>query len=226
MALLGASVHDEGRLNEQQAGELICEMGRRLWQKEMVEGNGGNLSCRLADGRVLATPTSISKGFMEPDDLVVLDLEGNQLGGRRRITSEILMHLAIYRERPGMNAVAHAHPRHATAFALTGQVLPAGVLPEVELFAGEIGLAPYHTPGSVEFAEALVPYIKRHEVILLANHGAVAMGRGLIEAYWKLEILESACATCLIARQLGVISTLPPEEIEKIRRMRSQFTGE
>jgi len=210
-------------MTEDLAREALCEIGRRLWTKDMVEANGGNLSWRIDSEHVLATPTGISKGFMQPDDLVVLDMAGNQLAGKRRVTSEIRMHLVIYRERPEMRAVAHAHPRHATAFALAGRVPPPGLLPEVELFLGEIGLAPFRTPGTVEFAESLAPHVRQHTALLLANHGAVAMGRTILEAYWKLEIIESCCATCLLAEALGGARTIPPEATEEIRSLRKQF---
>lgn len=218
-----ASPQDESAWTEDEARLAICEIGRRLWQKDMVDANGGNLSLRLGGDRVLATPTTISKGFMQPDDLVILDLEGNQISGKRKSTSEILMHLVIYRERPNVRSVAHAHPRHATAMALAGRVPPQGLLPEVELLIGEIGLAPYRLPGSHEFAEALIPYIRNHSAILLGNHGAVAMGRGLLEAYWKLEVLESACAMYHLAEQMGGAHAIGPEGIQEIRSLRANF---
>ena len=218
-----ASPEDEKDLTEHDARLCLCEMGRRMWLKDMCDANGGNHSCRLNDKRILATPTGISKGFMQPEDLVVLDLAGNQLSGHRRSTSEIFMHLVIYRERPDIQAVAHAHPRHATAFALAHQVPPEGLLPEVELLIGKIGLAPYQTPGTVEFAESLAPLLHQHSVLLLANHGAVAMGRGILEAYWRLEVLESCCATCLLARQLGGAQCLDEQAIGEIRQLRQKF---
>ena len=214
---------DEVNLSESQIRQWMCEVGRRLWVNQMVGANGGNLSYRLGENRVLATPTYISKGFMEPEDLVILDLQGNQLSGRRQMTSEIKMHLAIYKARSDIKAVVHAHPRHATAFAATKIPVPKCVLPEIEVFVGEVPIAPYETPGTQKFADAIVPYLADFTVILLANHGAVAVGKGIMDAYWKLEIVEAYCAVLLIARQLGGPDQVQQSRMQEILQIKERL---
>lgn len=214
---------DEGELSEQKARELFCEIGRRCYAKNFVEANGGNFSYRLADGRILATPTMISKGFMEPDDMVVLDLEGNQLAGHRKKTSEILMHLTFYKHRPDVRAVIHAHPRHASAFAVTSTPVPKCVIPEVEIFVGEVPITGYETPGTPELSETLLPVIRDFNCFLLANHGAVTVGRGIIEAYWRMEILDAYCQTILLARQLGEINQVTERHMRELFQLKKRL---
>jgi len=214
---------DEKNLTEREIREWMCEVGRRLWVNQMVEANGGNLSYRLDEDLVLATPTYISKGFIRPDDLVLLDLDGNQLSGRRKKTSEIKMHLTIFKERPDVKACVHAHPRHATAFAAAQTAVPKCVLPEIEVFIGEVPIAPYETPGTQEFADGLIPYLKDFSLILLGNHGAVAMGKGIMEAYWKLEIVEAYCHTMLIARQLVVVQPVQQAKMADIFKIKESL---
>ena len=190
-------------IDEQQVREAMCEIGRRVWAKDYIASNDGNFSFRLDQNRVLCTPTMISKGFMRPEDMVIVDLEGNQLAGTRRSTSEVKIHLYLYRQRPDIHAVVHAHPPHATAFAITRRELPKAVLPEVEIFLGEIPMAPYATTGTWEFAESVAPWARTHDAFLLASHGVVTVGRDPFDAYYKMETVDQYCRILLLARQLG-----------------------
>jgi len=191
-------------MNEWDVREALCEIGRRIWQKEYVASNDGNFTYRLDDDRVLATPTLVSKGFMKPDDLVVVGLkDGKQISGHMKMTSEVLVHLHIYRRRPDVRAVVHAHPPNATAFCVARQNLPKCVLPEVEIFLGQIPVAPYATPGTQDFAEAITPFLKDHWAFLLSNHGAITLGKDPFHAYYNMETLESYCRILILARQIG-----------------------
>ncbi|MCX8037344.1 MAG: class II aldolase/adducin family protein [Candidatus Sumerlaeia bacterium] len=214
---------DEGDLSEQRARELFCEIGRRCYAKNFVEANGGNFSYRLADGRILATPTMISKGFMEPDDMVLLDLDGNQIGGHRQKTSEILMHLTFYRHRSDVRAVVHAHPRYASAFAVTNTPVPKCVIPEVEIFVGEVPITDYETPGTPRLSEKILPVIRDFNVFLLANHGAVTLGRGVLEAFWRMEILDAYCQTILLAWQLGEITQVTDRHMKELFQLKERL---
>ncbi len=191
-------------MNEWDVREALCEIGRRVWLKEYVASNDGNFSCRLDEDRVLATPTLVSKGFMKPEDLVIVSLrDGRQIEGRRQMTSEVKAHLHIYRHRPEVRALVHVHPPHATAFCVARLELPKCVLPEVEIFLGQIPIAPYATPGSQEFAEAITPWLASHWAFLLANHGAITLGRDPFHAYYNMETVESYCRILILARQIG-----------------------
>lgn len=197
--------------------EALCEIGRRSWSRGHVAANDGNFSFRLDAKTVLATPTRLSKGFMTPDDLVLIDLDGNQVGGSRRMTSEIRLHLNAYRRRPDIGAVVHAHPAHATAFAAAGVSVPEGVLEEVELYLGKVVLVPYLPTGSWDFARGLNPWIQQHDAFLLSNHGAVTFGVDPFDAYYKMEVLDHACRILLNARQAGM--ELSPLSSEQFRAL-------
>src|SRR5436305_3615007 len=168
----------------------ICETGRWLHQKGFVAASDGNLSVRLPGNRVLCTPTFMSKGMMRPDDLVVTDLAGRKLEGRRDVTSEIAMHMLIYDRRPDVNAVVHAHPPTATGYAAAGLPLNKALISEVVLSLGCIPLARYGTPGTPELAEALMPLVGAFDAILMANHGVVTYGPDLLRAYFRMETVE------------------------------------
>lgn len=215
---------DESQLPEWEAREQLCEIGKRLWDRQYVEANGGNMSYRLADGRILATPTMISKGFMKCEDMVILDAEGNQLAGKRSKTSEILVHLQILRNRPDIKCVIHCHPPHATAFALTGRnLLPKCIHPEQEVFLGEVPITPYETPGTQKVADTLTPYIKDFNVFLLASHGAVAAGRGILEAYWRTEIVEAYCRLLVLSRSLGEPTVLSQQQMGELLQIKKNL---
>ena len=191
----------------------IVAVGRKLWQRMYVDGNGGNISYRLTPEAVLCTPTLVSKADLCPEDLCLVDLSGNQLAGGKPRTSEILMHLEIYKAVPEAKAVVHCHPPHATAYAITGRVPPTCIIPEFEVFVGKVGLTKYETPGTQKFAETVLPFVKDHNTVLLGNHGIVCWADTVTHAEWYAEVLDTYCWTLLIASQLGApITTIAPEK--------------
>ncbi len=202
--------------------EQICEIGRRMYARNMVAANDGNLSVRLPEGTILATPTGVCKGFMSPEMMVRVDREGRPQDGRKPST-EILMHLFVYRERPEVNAVVHAHPVYATGFATAGLSLEDCVAAEIIATLGSIPLAQYGTPSTPELPESLRPHIHRADAILLANHGVVTVGADLWEAYFRLERVEHYAHIVSVARQLGGEKLLPPEQVEKLFALRGKY---
>jgi L-fuculose-phosphate aldolase len=197
--------------------QQICEVGRRMYEKGFVAANDGNITCRVGKGRFLCTPTLRSKGFLKPADIAVVDDKGRQLEGNLPRTSEILLHLEIFHELPEINAVVHAHPPYATAFAVAGIDVPGNILPEVEIFIGQVPLAEYETPGGKRFAETILPHLRRKaNTILLANHGAVACDKTLEQAYFHLETLDMYCRILLLSKEVGNIRQLPPEKVREL----------
>ncbi|KAA6459840.1 class II aldolase/adducin family protein [Acidobacteria bacterium AB60] len=195
----------------------ILKIGGKLWDRQYVDGNGGNVSARIGSRYVLCTPTMMCKADLELDDICLSDLEGNILAGSRARTSEILLHLAIYKANPQARAVVHCHPPHATAFAITGEAPPNGLVAEYEYFVGVAALAPYETPGTQAFADTVIPYARHHNTILLANHGVVCWSDTVTHAEWLVETLDTYCRTLTIARQLGrALRPIPEEKIEEI----------
>lgn len=223
----GPHLHRQAREDrvpaERQLREQICEIGRRVYARGFAAGNDGNLSCRLADNQVLCTPTLICKGFMQPDDLCVVDLDGNQLAGQRRRTSEIFLHLEVYRRDPAVQAVVHCHPPHATAFAVAREDIPAGILPEVEVFLGEVPRAAYETPGDANFAATVGPFIGRANTVVLSNHGTVSWADALERAYWHTEILDAYCRVLILAKLVGNVERLPAAKVEALLDLREQW---
>jgi L-fuculose-phosphate aldolase len=195
----------------------IIAVGRKLWERQYVDGNGGNISARLNSQYILCTPTMISKGDLQPADICVTDLEGNILAGDRLRTSELLLHLEIYRANPKARAVVHCHPAHATAFSLTGTAPPHGYISEFEAFIGPVAVAPYETPGTKAFAQTILPFVHQHNTILLSNHGVVCWADTVTHAEWLVEILETYCRTWLLAQQIGKpVVPIPEEKIEDL----------
>lgn len=178
--------------------DRICDMGRRLWNRDYVDGNGGNISIRITRDLVLCTPTLISKGFMKPDDLCVVDLEGRQKAGVRPSTSEIKTHVA-FMKASGVASCVHAHPPHCNAFLFAGQVPPSGINPEADIFVGHAALSPYATPGSPENAFNVGEAAKKSQVIFMENHGVITGGRHVEEAYWFMENANAYCRMLLLA---------------------------
>src|SRR5205807_6232852 len=170
------SSHRERAMNEHKLKEQICEIGRRLYNRGFAAANDGNITIRLNDKEILSTPTMVSKGFMEPEDICKVDYTGKQLAGTRKRTSECLLHLAVYKERPDVQAVVHCHPPYATTFAVAREPIPKCVLPEVEVFLGEVPMADYATPGTQQFADTILPFLKDCNTIILANHGTGTFG--------------------------------------------------
>lgn len=182
----------------------ICAVGRKLWLRQFVDGNGGNISYRIGPNEVLCTPTLVSKYDLTPEDLCLVDLEGRQIAGAKPRTSEIFLHLEIYKSVPAAKSVVHCHPPHATAYAITGKVPPNMIIPEFEVFVGKVAISPYKTPGTAEFAQTVIPYVRDHNTVLLANHGIVCWADTVTHAEWYAEVLETYCWTLMLASQLGV----------------------
>lgn len=184
--------------------EEICAVGHKLWKRCYVDGNGGNISYRIGENAVICTPTLLSKADLTPDDLCMVDLAGTQLAGKRSRTSEIFLHLEIYKNVPEAKAAVHCHPPHATAYAITGHVPPSGVVPEFDVFVGTVAITQYETPGTQKFAETVIPYVRSHNTVLLGNHGIVCWADTVTHAEWYAEVLETYCWTLTISRQIGV----------------------
>ena len=181
----------------------ICDIGRRLWQRAYVDGNGGNIAIRVGKDIALCTPTLVSKGFMTPEDMCLVDFEGNPLCGAKKPTSEILMHLQMMKRQPQVVASVHCHPPNATGFAVAGVKPPTRLIPEYEIFLS-VAVAPYRTPGTPEMGRLVADLVDQHNVILMANHGVVAWSHNNVEdACFKIEILENYCRIVLAAKQLG-----------------------
>ena len=202
----------------------ICEVGRRLWGRAYVDGNGGNVAIRLGEDIALCTPTLVSKGFMKPEDMCLVDFEGNQLAGVKKRTSEILMHLQIMKRQPRAVATVHCHPPYATGFAVAGMEPPTCMVPEYEVFSS-VAIAPYRTPGTPEMGQLVADLVDKHNTILMANHGVVAWSHVNVEdAYFKMEILEAYCRTVLVAAQLGKPpNTFSPAQLQDLLKIKQSL---
>ena len=203
----------------------IVEAGRRLYQKGMVAANDGNLSCRLEEGLILITPTGVCKGDLDPDQLLVVDAEGRVVRGSLRPTSEMKMHLAVYRNRPDVEAVVHAHPPRATAFAVARIPMDRVSLPEVVFSLGRIALAEYGTPSTDEIPDSIQRHIPTCDAILLSNHGALTVGTSVMDAYFKMETLEHFADISLSARLLGGAVYLDEEQEAALYEVRARVFG-
>lgn len=210
---------------ERKYREEIVRYGRMLHERCFVAAMDGNLSVRLTDDRILVTPTCLSKGAMRPGDMVVVDGEGRHISGRRHVTSEIGMHLLIYRRRPDVQAIVHAHPPTATGFAAAGIPLTEPLVCEVVMGLGCIPLARYGTPGTSELAQTLEPYVANYDAILMSNHGVVTYGDTLEHAYMKMETVEHFAQIALVTHLLGRQQPLQEVEIEKLILARSKYFG-
>jgi L-fuculose-phosphate aldolase len=199
----------------------ISRVCRRLYQAGLIAGQDGNVSVRLPSGHILVTPAGFSKVDVEPEDLVELSPEGEQVAGRHAPSSEVGMHLRIYRRRDDVNAIVHAHPPTATAFAVAGLDFMDGVLPEVIFLLGGVPLVPYAAPGTPALGDALEPYLARHDAFLLANHGATTVGPTLLLAHQRMESLEHAARILLSARALGRVTPLGEDDVAALHRARA-----
>ena len=211
---------DEERLREE-----ICEIGRRIWARGMSSANSGNISARLGPEEILITPTLVSKGFMHPRQILAVDMEGRVLRGEGYPTTETPMHLRIYRELEDVGAVVHAHPPRATAFAVAGKPLDMHLVPEAVIFLGEVPLVPFQFPGSPQLAESVVPYLRDHDAVLLENHGALAWGSDLTQAYHRMETVEFCAEVTFTAQLLGGARQLPPEARDGLLALRRMMKG-
>lgn len=209
--------------SEFQHRKLICEIGKRIYDRGYVAANDGNISLRLNENEVLATPTGVSKGFMTPDMIVKINMDGEKLEGDLRPSSEIKMHLDVYRRRPDVRAVIHAHPPVATGFAVAGIPLNKCVLPEVIISLGSIPIARYGTPSTDEIPMAIREHLNDCDAFLLENHGALTIGVDLTNAYFKMETLEHFAQISLVARLLGHENVLPPEKVQELMEVRRRM---
>jgi L-fuculose-phosphate aldolase len=210
-------------MDEQEVREQIVEFATRCYDRGLIVAGDGNISVRVAPNRVIATPSGVSKGWMKPEMMVLVDEAGNPLETTKyRVSSEFPMHQIIYRARPDIHAVVHAHPPHATGFAVAGLALDKAILSEVVLTLGCVPLARYGTPSTNELTAAIEPYLAYHDALLMANHGAVAYAETLEKAFNKLETLEHTARISLIARSLGNENTLPGTAIEKLFEIRER----
>ena len=210
-------MQDEKALREQ-----ICDIGKNLWNRGMVASNDGNISARMADGRVLCTPTAVSKGYLTPSMLAVVDVEGNVLDQHEdhSPSSEIKMHLRLYQVSPATAAVVHAHPLYATVFAVMGQTIRTTMMPEAVVTMPEVPLAPYATPSTDAVPDSVEPFALTHSACLLEHHGALSWGPDLMTAYLMMERLEYTAQMTYLLRQIGGERDLPADEIARLRELR------
>jgi L-fuculose-phosphate aldolase len=209
--------------SEAQLRADIVEIGRRMYARGYTASNDGNISVRLDGARLLMTPKSVCKGFMDPAMMCITDLEGKKLAGERDPSSEIQMHLEVYRQRPDINAVVHAHPPIATAFAVAGIPLDRAVLAEVVTTLGSVPIAEYATPSTKALPEAVRKYVKAHDGMLLANHGALTLGTDLFSAYYKMETIEHFANISFVARMLGGERLLSRDEVVRLQGLRGMY---
>lgn len=210
-------------MNEFQTRENVIECGRRLYNKGFVAANDGNISVKISNHEILATPTGQSKGFLRTDDLVTLDIAGHVVGGGNKPSTEIQMHLAVYEERSEIRAVVHAHPPYATGFATANIPMDSCVLAEIVTTLGSIPIAPYATPSTMELADSIRNYIQHSDAVLLANHGVVTCGKDVFDAYYKMERVEHYAHILFVAKMLGGERVLGREEVEKLWQIRSTY---
>ena len=211
--------------NIQQIKEEIIEIGRRIWTRGYVAANDGNISVKLNDQEVLTTATGVSKGFMTEEMIIQCDMGGNIIthGGKYRPSSEVKMHLEVYKERPDIKSVVHAHPPYATSFAVAGIPLNKCVLPEAIIVLGAVPLAPYGLPSTMEIPEMIKPFLQKSDAILLENHGALTFGNDLLSAYHKMETLEHTASIVWKAIQLGNVNVLSEIERDRLMTLRERF---
>lgn len=209
--------------NEEQHRQDLCTAGRWMYERGYIVACEGNLSVRLDETRVLTTPTCMNKGMLAPTDLVVTDVEGRQLSGDRKVSSELAMHLLFYRMRPDVNAICHAHPPTATGFAVAGRALDQALLPEVIVGLGQIPLVRYATPGTPDLSAVLEPFVPHYDALLLANHGAVTCGSDLLTAFFRIETIEHFAKITLAAELAGNPTLLSSREVAKLIAARTRY---
>ena len=212
-------------VNEFEIKKQICEIGRRIYNKGMVAANDGNISVKLNDNEFLCTPTGVSKGFMTPDFICKVDANGKviQANGNYKPSSEIKMHMRVYRERPDVTAVVHAHPLYATSFAIAGIPLTEPIMPEAVITLGCVPIAEYGTPSTEEIPDAVSKYLQYYDAVLLANHGALSFSDSLINAYYKMESLEFYAQLMYQSKMLGGPKQLSEEQVQRLYEIRRQF---
>ncbi|MEN1678445.1 MAG: class II aldolase/adducin family protein [Planctomycetota bacterium] len=201
----------------------ICAIGDRIYKKGFAAANDGNITYRISENEVLCTPTMHSKGFLEPNDICTVDMDGNQIAGSKKRSSEALLHLEIMKARPDVKSVVHCHPPHATAFAVAREPIPQCVLPEVEVFLGDVPITRYETPGGKKFAETILPFVQNTNVIVLANHGTVSYGENVERAYWWTEILDAYCRILILAKQVGNVEYLNQQQSQELLDLKAKW---
>jgi L-fuculose-phosphate aldolase len=217
---------DEKLFNSPEAERIkkeICDIGRRIWAREYCDGNGGNISARLGPDRFIITPTGVSKGFMTPDMLSMVDIKGNQLAGTWKRSSEFTTHAAIYETTPEAASVCHAHPCHAGAFAIKELQPPARLIPELEVFVGQVAVAKYQTPGSPEIAASIRPLAPQHQSIIMGCHGVICWGKSVEDAYFKMEITDAYCRTIILAQSLPGSASIPCEKMDDLLNIKKSM---
>ncbi len=221
-------LHFSSFATERDLRQAILEAGRLCYASGLLLSNNGNISARLGDDKVVITPSGLCKGRMEIDDLLVIDLDGNILKSdtkrKRKVSSETPMHLEAYRQRPEMRAVIHAHPAHATALTVAGIPFPTDILPEVLEGLGPVPTTRFALPSSDDNALAIRDLIKEHNIVLIRNHGAIAVGHDLDEALNHMERVESVAKTVVMAQLLGKINRLPEEMMEPLHELRRKMS--
>ncbi len=203
----------------------ICDIGKRIYDRNMVAANDGNISVKISDNEFLCTPTGVSKGFMTPEYICKVDRDGNviQANGNFKPSSEIKMHMRVYQQRPDVKSVVHAHPTYATSFAIAGIPLTQPIMPEAVITLGCVPIAEYGTPSTMEIPDAVEKYLQYYDAVLLANHGALAYSDSLLSAYHKMESLEFYAELLFKARMLGGPKELTPPQVERLYEIRRQF---
>lgn len=211
--------------NEYEIKKQICEIGKRIYDRNMVAANDGNISVKLNDNEFLCTPTGVSKGFMTPDFICKVDRDGKviQANGSFKPSSEIKMHMRVYQERPDVNAVVHAHPMYATAFAIAGIPLTQPIMPEAVIALGCVPIAKYGRPSTMEIPDAVSEYVQYFDAVLLENHGALTYSDSLESAYYKMESTEFYAQLLYLSKQLGGPKEFTPQQVEDLYEIRRQF---
>jgi L-fuculose-phosphate aldolase len=208
---------------EKELRQDIVEIGRYVWQKGWIAANDGNITIRLDANRVLCSPTGVCKGLMQPEDLIIVDMQGRKLEGRLEGTTEIAMHLAVYNLRPDIKSVLHAHPPVATGFATAGRPLNLALLPEIVIGLGCIPLAGYGLPGTPALIEPMLPLIPKYDALLMGNHGVVSYGEDVFKAFFRMESVEHFARITLVAELLGGPTVLPRDEVQKLVDARQRY---
>lgn len=210
-------------MSEENSKELLCEIGRRMYAKGFVASNDGNISVRVSRDKFLVTPTGVSKGYMTPEMMVIVNAQGEVLEGAMRPSSEFKLHSKVYSERDDVNAVVHAHPPIATAFTISGMEINDRIITEEIIQLGYIPTAKYGTPSTMELPDSITEYLQNHDAILLAHHGALTMGTDLLNAYYKMETVEFSAQINLYVKMLGTEKELSEEQVEHLVNIRKSM---
>lgn len=210
-------------MDELKAREMICDIGRRMYDRKFVAANDGNISIRIGKDVIICTPTGVSKGFMTPDMLVKINLKGEIISGSLKPSSEMKMHLRVYEENPEVLAVTHAHPPIATSFSIADMPLNKALISEAVVILGTVPVAPYATPGTEEVPNSIAPYCKGYNAILLANHGALTWGKDILEAYYRMESVEHYATISFYTNLIGKPNLLNEEQVNKLIKMRDDM---